>query len=94
MYDSSTRHAVCFQKNMKMKQREITDENNVKWQCVQAFAGIETERIENDEGKVPVVCTPSGGAQTVRLDLSKNWLEKMPDDALSMAIEQAKGIKK
>ncbi|PSR52287.1 hypothetical protein AHMF7605_01495 [Adhaeribacter arboris] len=72
-----------------MKQREVTDPNNTTWTCVQAYAGLDspaaekaTDIAETKEGKVPVVCTPSGGAQTVRLELSKNWLEELPDEQL------------
>lgn len=76
-----------------IKQREITDENNTAWTCVQAYAGLDskaaekaTEIAESDEGTVTVVCTPSGGAQTVRLELNKNWLDELPDDELKAAI--------
>jgi hypothetical protein len=79
-----------------MKQREIQDKEKVRWQCVQAFSGVETGfgkdgvQVENQNGTVTVVCTPSGGAQTVRLDLDNNWLEKMSDSALENAIADAR----
>ena len=41
---------------------------------------------ENKQGKVTVVCTPTGGAQTVRLDLDENWEEQMTDEMLTEAI--------
>ena len=79
-----------------MKQREVTDKEKIRWTCVQAYAGLdgkvseETEQLsENTDGTVTVVCTPSGGAQTVRLQLSKDWEEKLPDDDLAKAIEAA-----
>ncbi len=78
-----------------MKQREVTDSNNVKWTCVQAYSGADgkvskkiEEISETDHGLVPVVCTPSGGAQSVRINLEKGW-EDMPDKELLRAIENA-----
>lgn len=78
-----------------MKQREVTDKENTRWTCVQAYAGMEgkisgkTEKLsENDEGEVPVICTPSGGAQSVRITLQKDW-ELLPDDELATAIQHA-----
>jgi Na+-translocating ferredoxin:NAD+ oxidoreductase RnfC subunit len=79
-----------------MKQREITDKDNVRWTCVQAYSGTDgeisekiSELSENDEGEVPVVCTPSGGAKSVRLQVSKEW-EGLSDEELLSAIEAAK----
>ncbi|MDQ4139107.1 MAG: hypothetical protein M3142_01150, partial [Bacteroidota bacterium] len=46
-----------------------------------------SEIAESNEGKVTVVCTPSGGAQTVRLELDKNWFEELPDEQLLNEIE-------
>ena len=79
-----------------MQQREVTDQENTNWVCVQAFGGLNKEaaeeaadRIETEDGKVPVVCTPSGGAQTVRLQLNRDWLENISDEQLVAAITQA-----
>jgi predicted transcriptional regulator len=76
-----------------MKQREVTDKDNIKWTCVQAYAGLEgqvsekvAELSENHKGEVPVVCTPTGGAQTVRLNLKDNWEEQLSDEDLVAAI--------
>jgi hypothetical protein len=76
-----------------MKQRDVQDENNTRWQCMQAFAGTDsraaeeaTQKIEQQSNTVPVICTPSGGGQTVRLNLEKNWNERLSDDALIIAI--------
>lgn len=78
-----------------MKQREVTDTQNTKWTCVQAYSGMDgkvsdkiEELSENDEGQVPVICTPTGGAQSVRLELSKDW-ETIPEGELLSAIEAA-----
>lgn len=75
-----------------MKQREVTDTNNTRWTCVQAFAGSNNEELAekgkeiNGNGKVDVVCTPSGGQQSVRLQLNDEW-ESLPDDELVKLIE-------
>jgi len=79
-----------------MKQREVTDSHNTIWTCVQAYAGMEgkvaekaAKLAETDEGLVPVVCTPSGGAQTVRLELQSNWYDDLLDEELQNAIAEA-----
>ncbi len=79
-----------------MKQREVTDKENVKWTCVQAYSGMQeklsekaAEIIENGDGRIPVVCTPTGGAQSVRLELQNNWIEQLQDDELIDAIAKA-----
>jgi len=76
-----------------MKQREITDNEKTTWTCVQAYGGLEgkagektAEIAETEAGTVPVVCTPSGGAQTVRLELAKDWFDNLPDEELAAAI--------
>ena len=80
-----------------MKQREVTDSENTRWTCVQAFSMTEqkdTEKTqalaETAEGKVTVVCTPSGGAKTVRLELSPSWEDEMNDEDLLAAINSAR----
>lgn len=71
-----------------MEQREITDSKNTTWTCVQAYTGglsngsEETPVVKNDNGTVTVVCTPSGGAQTVRLELKPGWVEGVSDEEL------------
>ncbi|MFB9864576.1 hypothetical protein [Rufibacter immobilis] len=78
-----------------MTQREVTDQDNLTWTCVQAYAGLEgkaaqkaAELSETEEGNVTVVCTPSGQAQTVRLQLPSNWLDSVSDDELLQQIGQ------
>jgi hypothetical protein len=80
-----------------MIQREVTDREGTKWNCVQAYTGLQgkladkaAELAETDEGKIPVVCTPSGGAQSVRLEVKENWYEQLSDDALVEAIVSQK----
>ena len=77
-----------------MKQREITGKENIKWTCVQAYAGLDgklseetLELSENNDGTVTVVCTPSGGAQTVRLHLSRDWEQQLSDEDLAAQIQ-------
>lgn len=79
-----------------MTQREVTDSHHTTWTCVQAYAGVETaataeavERSTANEGGVTVVCTPTGGAQTVRLELAPDWQESLSDDELKQAIAAA-----
>ncbi|WP_162053283.1 hypothetical protein [Pontibacter pamirensis] len=79
-----------------MTQREVTDEQNTTWTCVQAYAGLDREAsekatalTENDNGTVPVVCTPNGGAQSVRPGLPKNWFDSLSDDELLSEIAAA-----
>ncbi|WP_241499129.1 hypothetical protein [Rufibacter ruber] len=79
-----------------MTQREVTNQNNLTWTCVQAYAGLggkaaekATELSESEAGTVTVVCTPSGQAQTVRLALPKDWIESLSDEEMVQQIEQA-----
>lgn len=79
-----------------MTQREVTDSHNTTWTCVQAYAGVETaataeavERSTSNDSGVTVVCTPSGGAQTVRLELAPDWQKSLSDDELKQAIAAA-----
>ena len=58
------------------------------WSCVQAYAGLsdESPAAEATDGhEVTVVCTPSGGEQSVRLQLSSDW-DQLPDEDLAKAI--------
>lgn len=80
-----------------MEQREVQDGDAVRWTCVQAMGGLggaaaelAAERLESAEGTVPVVCTPSGGAQSVRVELPRDWMESVDDAALLRAIAGAR----
>jgi hypothetical protein len=74
--------------------REVTDGEGTTWSCVEAYAGLSDEgksgaaRVEGT-GRFRVVCTPSGGAQTVELELPAGWEEEMPDEELLREIEAA-----
>ena len=75
---------------MADNQREVTDDEQTKWTCVQAYAGLGegaaaealAEKLASDGRPVPVVCTPTGGAQSVRLELSHDWVGALSDDDL------------
>ena len=80
---------------MADNQREVSDAEGTTWSCVQAYAGVgdgeaaqalEEKRAAEGRG-VPVVCTPSGGAQSVRLELAHDWVEALADDALLAEIQ-------
>lgn len=75
--------------------REITDADGTKWTCIQAFAGLgmdadKTEAARVEDGGVGnrfhVVCTPSGGAHSVRIELPENWEAEPSDERLAQAI--------
>jgi hypothetical protein len=74
--------------------REVTDGEGVTWACVQAYGGLnegeENEEAARVEGDLfQVVCTPSGGAQTVRLELEGGWEETLSDEELLKKIGSA-----
>jgi hypothetical protein len=80
---------------MAENQREVTDAEQTTWSCVQAYAGmvdgeaaqaLEEKRAAEGRG-VPVVCTPSGGAQSVRLELTHDWATTLSDDDLLAEIQ-------
>lgn len=64
--------------------REVQDPGGEKltWSCVPALA-------TGQGGKVPVVCTPSGGARSVRLELPADWRQAQSDEELLAAIAAA-----
>ena len=75
--------------------REIQDGEGITWSCIQAYAGLsnnaekrEAARVEGEPDLVEVVCTPSGGAQTVRLKLASNWESKLSDEELLSEIKK------
>jgi len=63
--------------------REVTDADAIKWSCIEATAA------GDDDGAVAVVCTPSGGAQSVRLELPPDWA-RLPETELLAAIADAR----
>lgn len=80
-----------------MERREVTDQNNTTWTCVQTYAGLSgdaaekaTDLAETSDGLVTVVCTPGGGEQTVRLEVQNGWLQDLSDEELLEQIEKGK----
>ena len=69
-----------------MTTRTLRDPDGTEWTLAEALVGTDSER--RDESTVPVVATPSGGAQTVRLELAPGWADA-PDDALLAALREA-----
>ena len=76
--------------------REVTDGEGTTWSCVEAYAGLSEEgksdaaRVEGTD-RYRVVCTPSGGAQSVELELPGGWDEGLSDEELVREIEAAAG---
>jgi hypothetical protein len=75
--------------------REVTDDEGIVWTCIQAFAGLgndpekqDAARVEGTRDQVHVVCTPSGGAHSVRIELPSEWEEALSDEAL---VERIRG---
>ncbi len=74
--------------------REVTDGDGTVWSCVQAFAGLgdgaakaKAAALAARTGGLHVVCTPSGGAKSVRVELPEAWEDEAPDDQLLAVIE-------
>lgn len=82
--------------------REVNDGEGIRWSCVQAYAGLsqragddaekaDAARVEGAADRFRVVCTPSGGARTVELELPGRWEEELSDEALLRAISEGQG---
>lgn len=74
--------------------RELTDGEGTTWACAEAYAGLEESgaggklaRAAGGDGPCDVVCTPSGGAQTVRLRLARGWESGLSDEELLREIK-------
>lgn len=74
--------------------REVKGSEGITWTCLQAYAGLSdekadeaAERAAGGGGNLQVVCTPSGGAQTVRLELPQDWETSYSDEELLKEIE-------
>ncbi|HLM67167.1 MAG TPA: hypothetical protein VK358_06555 [Longimicrobium sp.] len=74
--------------------REVMDGEGTTWSCVEAYAGLSEDgksdaaRVEGTD-RFRVVCTPSGGATSVRLELPGGWSESMTDADLLREIQSA-----
>ena len=69
--------------------REVTDAEGMTWTCVQAYAGLSDEQENREAAQVKggnnaywVVCTPDGGAQSVRIQLEGEWEKSYSDEGL------------
>jgi len=78
-------------------QREVRDAEGTAWSCVQAYAGLSSDAEKDEAARLAgagdryhVVCTPSGGAMSVRLQLPGDWETELSDDDLLKAIEDAR----
>lgn len=81
--------------------REVNDGEGVRWSCVQAYAGLseradddvdkaDAARVDGEPDRFRVICTPSGGARTVELEMPGGWEEEMEDEELLRAISRAR----
>ncbi len=70
-----------------MQTRTIRDADEMEWTLAESLVGTDAER--DHEGTVPVVATPSGGAQSVRLELAPTWLDADDDDLLAALADAA-----
>ncbi|HEX8392636.1 MAG TPA: hypothetical protein VF665_09800 [Longimicrobium sp.] len=74
--------------------REVTDGNGTTWSCVEAYAGLDPEgkseaaRVEGTD-RFRVIATPTGGAQTVEMELPAGWSDNLSDDELVQHIEKS-----
>lgn len=75
--------------------RDVTDEEGTVWNCVQAYAGLNGDAGEKAEAAVAgggdlvrVVATPSGGAQTIRLELKNDWETSASDEEILDKIKE------
>ncbi len=69
--------------------REVTGPDGITWACIQAFSGLgkapektEAARVDGKADVYQVVCTPSGGAQSVRVELPGDWERSMSEEKL------------
>ncbi len=75
-------------------ERVVKDTDGITWTCVQAYTGLSDGVQDQDAAQVKgtddtywVVCTPSGGAKSVRLKLQGEWETSYSDEALLSEIE-------
>ena len=73
--------------------REVSDGEGITWTCIQAFAGLgndpekmDAARVDGTRNKVHIVCTPSGGAKSVRIELAEDWETGLSDEDLLQSI--------
>ncbi|WP_376098522.1 hypothetical protein ACE7GA_08770 [Roseomonas sp. CCTCC AB2023176] len=76
--------------------REVTDPEGTTWTAIQVFSGLgkdeaktDAARVEGAPDHVHVVCTPSGGARSVRVQLPEDWETSLGDEEIAAAIAAA-----
>ncbi|MGO4386116.1 hypothetical protein AB4Y85_01120 [Microvirga sp. 2YAF29] len=69
--------------------REVSAPDGITWTCIQAFSGLgkdpekmEAARVDGKADAFQVVCTPSGGAQSVRIELPGDWEAEISEEQL------------
>ena len=70
--------------------REVTDADGTVWSCVPPYQGLESDgeampeaaRVDGAADRYYLVCTPSGGAQSVRITVPGDWATSMTDEQL------------
>lgn len=74
--------------------REVTDADGITWSCAQAYSGLSdgeenqaAAQVKGQDDTYWVVCTPSGGAKSVRLKLQGEWETSYSDEALLGELE-------
>ncbi len=75
-------------------ERSVKDTDGITWTCVQAYTGLSdgvqdqnAAQVKGTDDTYWVVCTPSGGAKSVRLKLQGEWETSYSDEALLSEIE-------
>ncbi|MFP2907258.1 hypothetical protein ACLESD_19860 [Pyxidicoccus sp. 3LFB2] len=77
--------------------REVKDGEGITWSCIQAFSGLggaeekekaEAAKVDGARNRYHVVCTPSGGAKSVRVELPGDWEKNLSDEQLLQAIRE------
>jgi hypothetical protein len=74
--------------------REVTDADGTTWSCVPPYQGLgsgdegmpDAARVDGAEDRYYLVCTPSGGAQSVRITVPGDWERALSDEALVASI--------
>lgn len=67
--------------------REVTDGDGTTWSLAEAYAGLsedgrsEAARI-GDSDRFRVIATPSGGAQSVEMELPAGWADDLSDNEI------------
>jgi len=69
--------------------REVKNTDGITWSCVQAYVGLSEKtqnqtaaQVDEERDTYWVVCTPSGGAKSVRLELPGEWETSYSDEVL------------